>query len=221
MLTLAVADPPPRSWAYADIGDRVLDERQLGVEGVALVRTPGITSYRDGVFTVRGAGADLNVNGQGMTGHYAHRVVSGDQVVTARLAGRVNAGTADRVGLVMSKSLSPFDQVAGAIVTSTGAGGAGVQQLVLRPRVAAGTVVTAGPASGAVPVWLRLTRRGTTFTAESSPDGTSWVTIGQGAIPTFGDAPYHLGLVVCSRVEGALCTATFDHITVNSLDTLP
>jgi hypothetical protein len=43
-------------WSYTDIGDYVLDERQLGTYCLAAIRTPGIRSYADGKFTVRGAG---------------------------------------------------------------------------------------------------------------------------------------------------------------------
>ena len=79
---------------------------------------------------VRGAGTDLTVNNQGMTGQFVRRPVTGDREVTARLVSRAGA-TADRVGLLMAKSLSPFDQAAGAIVT----GGTGAQ-LMLRTTVA-------------------------------------------------------------------------------------
>ena len=52
------------------------------------IRTPGGTSYDNGTFTVRGAGVDLTVNGQGMTGQFVRRPVTGDCVVTARLLSR-------------------------------------------------------------------------------------------------------------------------------------
>ena len=76
----------------------------------------GSTSYDGGTFTVRGAGVDLTVNNQGMTGQFLRQPVTGDCTLTARLVSRTGA-TADRVGLLMAKSLSPFDQAAGVIVT--------------------------------------------------------------------------------------------------------
>lgn len=53
-----------------------------------ITTTVGSTSYDDGTFTVRGAGVDLTVNNQGMTGQFARQSVTGDCTVTARLVSR-------------------------------------------------------------------------------------------------------------------------------------
>jgi len=72
------------------------------------------------------------------------------------------------------------------------------------------------PATGtATTVWLRLRRAGTTFTASASPDGATWTDFAQDTVPTFGDAPYHVGFVVCSRAASALATAVFDKVSVD------
>ena len=174
------------------------------------IRTPGSTSYEDGTFTVRGAGVDLSVNNQGMTGQFVRQRVSGDCTLTARLVSRGGA-TADRVGLLMAKSLSPFDQAAGAIVT-----GGTTAQLMLRTTVAGRSVFT-GNGTVTTPTLLRLKRTGTAFTAAiSADDGATWTDLAAGEIPGFGDAPYHVGLVVCSRSPLALGTTQFDQVSVTS-----
>ncbi|MFD7503922.1 alginate lyase family protein [Streptomyces sp. NPDC059850] len=220
-LTLDVGTPPPAPWSYGDLGDPVLDERAFGTYGVVAVRTPGITAYDAGTFTVRGAGTDLTVNGQGMTGQFARRYVSGDCEFTARLVSRTGATTADRVGLLMAKSLSPFDQAAGAIVT-----GGTTAQLMLRPVVAGPSAFTgngrltgdghlAGNGHLALPCLLRLKRTGTIFAAAlSTDDGATWIPLAEGAVPGFGDAPYHVGLVVCSRDPLARTTTRFDRVHI-------
>ncbi|RNG12441.1 putative Ig domain-containing protein, partial [Streptomyces botrytidirepellens] len=214
-LTLDVGTPPPAPWSYGDLGDPVLDERAFGTYGVVAVRTPGSTAYDAGTFTVRGAGTDLTVNGQGMTGHFVHRSISGDCEFTARLVSRTGATAADRVGLLMAKSLSPFDQAAGAIVT----GGTTVQ-LMLRPVVAGPSAFTgggdlAGDGRLTLPCLLRLKRTGTAFAAAASTDdGATWVPLAEGTVPGFGDAPYHLGLVVCSRDPLARTTTRFDRVHI-------
>jgi regulation of enolase protein 1 (concanavalin A-like superfamily) len=218
-LSLVVGTPPPAPWSYQDIGDVVTDVRRLGILGVAYVRTPGSTSYdaASGAFTVRGAGTDLNVNGQGMTGQVVSRQVTGDCVVTARIQGLTLTGdvASARVGLVMLKSLTPFDQMAAAVVSGTGSGG-WTPQLLLRKVVAAGAVTAGGAAGSGGSVWLRLRRTGTAFTASVSADGSAWTDIGTDTVPAFGDAPYHAGLVVCSRAPLALCTAVFDQVAVGA-----
>jgi hypothetical protein len=199
-VSLTVEAPPPAPWQYADIGDYVLDERQLGSFSGVAIRTPGITSY-DGQFTVRGAGSDLNVIGQGMTAQFAYQAVTGDATFTARVVSRGDAG---RVGLLMTKSLSPFDQLAGVVLDG------GTPQFVQRLRVATGLVTATGTGTA---TWLRIRRTGNTFSVEASADGQSWTPIGApGLIETFGSAPYYVGLAVVSGAPFALSTAVFGDV---------
>ena len=207
-LTVTVGTPPPAPWTYGDLGDPVLDDRALGTLGVVAIRTPGSTSYDGRTFTVRGAGVDLNVNGQGMTGQFVRQPVDSDCEITARLLSRTGS-TADRVGLLMAKSLSPFDQAAGAIVT-----GGTTAQLMLRKTVAGASAFT-GNGAAQLPCLLRLKRAGTAFSAAlSTDDGATWTSLAEGQIPDFGDAPYYVGLVVCSRSPLALGTTQFEQVSI-------
>ncbi|WP_230396081.1 alginate lyase family protein [Streptomyces blattellae] len=210
-LTLTVGTPPPAPWTYGDLGDVILDDRDYGAFGVVAVRTPGSTAHRDGTFTVRGAGYELTANNQGMTGQFVRQPVTGDCEITARLVSRTGAN-ADRVGLLMAKSLSPFDQAAGAIVT-----GGTTAQLMLRTAVAGRSAFT-GNGAAALPSLLRLKRVGTAFTAAlSTDDGATWTTVATGEVPGFGDAPYYVGLVVCSRNQLARCTTEFDEVSITPM----
>ncbi|MER7179653.1 alginate lyase family protein [Streptomyces hyaluromycini] len=207
-LALTVGTAPPVPWTYGDLGDTVLDDRAFGTLGVVAITTPGSTSYDDGTFTVRGAGVDLNANGQGMTGQFVRQSVSGDCEIVARLVSRTGV-SADRVGLLMAKSLSPFDQAAGVVVT-----GGTTAQLMLRRTVAGASAFTGG-AAVTLPALLRLKRTGTAFAAAlSTDDGVTWTPIADGEIPAFGDAPYHVGLVVCSRSQLVRCTTEFDEVSI-------
>ncbi|MGW0707088.1 alginate lyase family protein [Streptomyces sp. NPDC002643] len=210
-LTLTVGTPPPAPWTYGDLGDPVLDDRAFGTLGVVAIRTPGSTSYTDGTFTVRGAGVDLTANNQGMTGQFVRQPVTGDCEITARLVSRTGA-SADRVGLLMAKSPSPFDLAAGAIVS-----GGTSAQLMLRTTVAGKSAFTGGAAVTA-PCLLRLKRTGTHFTAyASTDDGATWTPLAEGDIPGFGDAPHYVGLVVCSRDPLARCTTEFDEVSITPM----
>ncbi|WP_151475892.1 alginate lyase family protein [Streptomyces albicerus] len=210
-LTLTVGTPPPAPWSYGDLGDVILDDRAYGTFGVVAVRTPGSTAHEDGTFVVRGAGTDLTVNNQGMTGQFVRRPVTGDCEITARLVSREGA-SGDRVGLLMAKSLSPFDQAAGAIVT-----GGTAAQLMLRTTVAGRSVFT-GNGTVTAPCLLRLKRAGTAFTAAvSTDDGVTWTPLATGEIPGFGDAPYYVGLVVCSRSPLVRSTARFSEVSITPM----
>ncbi|MFH0174218.1 alginate lyase family protein [Streptomyces cacaoi] len=204
------AKPLPSPWTYGDLGDVVLDWRDYGTLGAVAVLTPGDTVYDNGTFVVRGSGVDLNVNSQGMTGQFVRRTMSGDGEITARLRSREGSAI-DRVGLLMAKSLSPFDQAAGLIVT-----GGATAQLMLRPTVA-GASAFSGTVDVQLPLLLRLKRTGTAFAASvSADDGVTWTALAEGSIPGFGDAPYYVGLVVCSRSPLALDTARFGEVIVTS-----
>jgi hypothetical protein len=145
-----------------------------------------------------------------MTGQFVRRPVTGDCEVTARLISRSGA-SGDRVGLLMAKSLSPFDQAAGAIVT-----GGTSAQLMLRTTVAGKSAFT-GNAAVTAPCLLRLKRTGTSFAAyASTDDGATWTPIAAGDIPGFGDAPYYVGLVVCSRNPLALGTSQFGEVSITT-----
>jgi regulation of enolase protein 1 (concanavalin A-like superfamily) len=59
--------------------------------------------------------------------------------------------------------------------------------------------------------WVRLVRSGSTVTAYSSADGSTWTQVGTATI-TFTD-PVTAGLIVCSHSAGQLGTATFDNVS--------
>lgn len=211
-LALAVGSPPPSPWIYHDIGDRVPDERMLGSRSVVAIRTPGITGHdaSTGAFTLRGAGTDLNLINQGMTVHFASVPLEGDGAIVARLADWQGAAANGRAGLVMAKSLNPFDQMAATVL-----GANGTVQFFRRPRVAFRPDTTNGPTGVAAPIWLRLSRAADAFAAATSADGETWTPIGEPhAIPAFGTAPYLVGLAVVSGNPLALSTAVFDQVTV-------
>jgi len=207
-LALTTGTPPPAPWQHRDIGEYVLDPGELGSYSVVQVLTPGVTSYDADAFTVRGEGAGLNVNGQGMTAQYAYQPVTGDHTITARVSGQAAAGAADQVGLLMMKSLSPFDHMAAAVLTGT------APQLIVRTVYAGSAATISGAGSMPVPCWLRLQRAGSTFTASTSDDGQTWNVIASGSIPGFGADPYYAGLAVTSGVWSQLDTTTFDNVTI-------
>ena len=64
------------------------------------------------------------------------------------------------------------------------------------------------------PVWLKLTRSGSTITASTSTDGTTWTTVGSTTISLTD--PATIGLFNCAHNGSALNTATFDNVTVTS-----
>ena len=205
-LKITVGKALPAPWSSNDFGDFVLDERTLGVAGVVAVYAPGTAHESSGQVVLRGAGPGLNVNSQGMVAHVAHQTVQGDHTITARIAGRADAGSGSRVGVIMTKSLSPFDLMA-ATVTTPGGGA----EFVRRPVVAGRSTISAGGTGS----WVRLVRRGTLFTGSVSADGITWTDLPGQDLTDFGDAPYYIGLMVCSGDQRSLTTGAFEGVAIS------
>lgn len=203
---ITVGKPLPSPWSSADFGDLVLDERMLGPVGVVALHLPGVAHENQGQFVVRGGGPGLNANNQGMVAHVAHQTVRGDKTIVARVADRVDAASGSRIGVIMSKSLSPFDLMAATVLTPAGGG-----EFIRRPVVAGRAAITAAPSG----TWVRLTRTGTVFSGAVSGDGITWTNLAEQDLPGFGDAPYYLGLVVCSGGQRLLSKGVFESLEIS------
>ena len=64
------------------------------------------------------------------------------------------------------------------------------------------------------PYWVRIVRNGNTFTGYFSPDGVNWTQQGTVSISMANNV--YIGLVVSSRNNSQLCTATFDNVSVTT-----
>ena len=69
---------------------------------------------------------------------------------------------------------------------------------------------------GNTPVYLQITRTGTTFTAATSTDGVNWTPIAgsSASLPSLTGAEL-AGLAVTSHNTGALSTAVFSGVTIS------
>jgi regulation of enolase protein 1 (concanavalin A-like superfamily) len=62
--------------------------------------------------------------------------------------------------------------------------------------------------------WLKLSWSGTTITAYTSANGSTWTQVGTATISL--TAPVTIGLFTCAHNSSALNTATFDNVSVTS-----
>jgi PKD repeat protein len=182
--------PLPAPWAGEDVG------------APALAGSSGYTGSSE-TFTVAGSGNDVWADADQL--HFVHRPLAGDGVLTARLLGQTPTDPWAKAGLVIKQSA-----VAGApysFLAVTPGNGIHLQYDFT------GDQSPGGPAPG-LPVWLRLTRTGDTVTAETSPDGTTWTTVGATTLSFTG--PAEIGLAVTAHNGTALSTATFDNLTLTT-----
>jgi fibronectin type 3 domain-containing protein len=186
--------PPP--WQDADVGN---------------VNLSGAAGYSSGVFSCRGAGADIAQGADAF--HYACQPFNGDGTIIARVATLQSPQSLEasaKAGVMIRETLA-----ANAIHVSTVLTGSNGVHRLYRVLTGGGTTDSAGPAASA-PYWLKLTRSGSTFTAYVSSDGTSFSQIGSTTLTMASTAL--AGLVVCSHNTNVLDTATFDNVVVTPQD---
>ncbi len=183
--------PLPSPWASRDVGS-------VGVAGSA--------SHSSGVFTVRGAGADIWGSADGF--HFVYQQLSGDLVLTARLASMQNTHTYAKAGVMLRSSLAANS----AHVILDMVPGGGIE--FMRRASSGGSTAYLGGTTASRPEWLRLSRSGSTISAFVSNNGSTWTPVGTTSI-ALGSTVY-AGLVVTSHTTSTLNTAQFDQVTVTA-----
>ena len=191
-VTVNAASTLPAGWSQADIG---------------AVPFAGSGSDSGGTFTVTGSGAD--VWGTADAFHYVYTNLSGDGTIIARVATVQDVAVWVKAGIMIRETLGAGSAQAFMLVSS--AKGLAFQR---RDATNSTSVNTAGPMATA-PYWVKLTRSGNTFTAYSSPDGTTWTMVGTDTIPMATNV--YVGLGVTSHTTSASATCTFDNVNINNV----
>jgi regulation of enolase protein 1 (concanavalin A-like superfamily)/phosphatidylserine/phosphatidylglycerophosphate/cardiolipin synthase-like enzyme len=180
----------PGPWAQQDIGG---------------VSQSGGASVANGTFSVWGSGADVWDTSDQF--HFVHQPLSGDGTVLARVSSVQAVDGWTKAGVMIRESLTPGSRHAFMFATPGTTNG-----LAFQRRVNTNDVSTHSGASGAPPVWVKLTRAGTLISAYWSADGVNWTLVGSDTFP-MGTTVF-AGLAVCAHNSGLLATASFDNVSV-------
>jgi regulation of enolase protein 1 (concanavalin A-like superfamily) len=181
----------PSGWTNRDIGSS----------------TPrGSTTVSGGTWTIAGGGD--NVWDSADEFHFAYRTMSGDVDISARLSSFDEANEWSKAGLMIRDGLTANGRNA-FVALSPGVGAA-----LQRRTSAGGDTTRTASGSGDAPAWLRLVRKGSSFTAYRSSDGRSWTTIATTTIsmPT----TIYVGPAVSSRDAAQLARATFTNLQIGA-----
>jgi fibronectin type 3 domain-containing protein len=188
----ASATPPgpvPPPWQTQDIG-------AVGVAGSSL--------YAAGVFTVTGAGADIQ--GTADAFQFDYMTVTGDCTIVARVVSVQNIDGWSKAGLMIRSNLDA--NAANAFIAVTPGSG-----VTWQSRSSSGGGTSWNQTGGlSAPYWLKLVRNGSIFTGYRSPDGANWTP--QGTNTATMSNTVLIGLALTSHNNTNLCTATFDNVTV-------
>lgn len=184
----------PTPWASGDIGSPALS---------------GSAAYSSGTFTVKGAGKDIW--GTSDQFRFVYRSLSGDGQIVARVASLQKTHAWAKAGVMMRRSLYPGSPHAFALVSA----GSGVS--FQQRTVGKGTSSTVASGSGAAPVWLRIVRKGSQFTASRSTDGATWKVMGTTTVSM--PSTIYVGLAVTSHNASARTTASFSNVAFKTATT--
>jgi outer membrane protein assembly factor BamB len=180
----------PNTWTCADIGQ--------------VSPGPGSQTLSKGIWSVSGGGGDIF--GTSDSFHFAYQSLAADGSMSARVASQTSTNTWAKGGLMMRLTTDPASPYYAVFATP----GNGV---VVQWRTAQGGTTTQIGTTGTVPVYLKITRTGTTFTAYTSPDGTTWTVVPSSTVTIAGLTGSLLrGFAVTSHDTGNLSTVDYDTV---------
>ena len=181
----------PTGWTDQDIGSGSL---------------AGSASYSNGTFTVNGAGT--SISGTADQFNYAYQAAGTNYTITARVVSMTNTNSGAQAGVMIRETLNAGSTMANINVTPSN----GVTWVY---RSTTGGATSGGRTAGLVaPYWVRVVRSGSTFTGYYSSDGVTWTQ--QGTVTISMASNVYIGLVVSSRNNSELATATFDNVSVTT-----
>ena len=184
--------PLPAGWTSADIG------------------TPGLSggaafNIGDATWTVRGGGADIF--GTSDQFQYAMQDFAADGALVARVTSVENTNASAKAGVMMRSSTGNGSRYAFVFATPSG--------VYFQTRTAtSAAATTVGSAAITGPVWLKITRSGTTFIGWWSTDGATWNALGTQSL-TMSATP-KAGLAVTAHDDAKLNTSTFANVALTT-----
>jgi hypothetical protein len=194
----------PASWANSDVGT-------VGGQGSA-----GSTGTN--AFKVVGAGTA--VGGTSDQFHYLYQTLPGNGSITVRLDSLKSNDIDDNAeaGIMIRESLAANARYAFVNVEP---GRNGDTDLEYRSSTGGGVTEVDGP-DRRTPGWLRLTRTGTSFLAEASPDNVTWTAIGTAVtISMSTTTPIYIGMAVSAIEPNLMTWANFSSVTTVGTNTAP
>jgi hypothetical protein len=191
---VSATPPAPTVWSNQDIG---------------AVGAPGSGSQSGNTYTVSGGGADIWDTADAF--HFMFRAVSGDATLTARVVSLQAVEVWTKATVMMRDGLAPNARNVALPPSPTDANG-----YRLQARIATGDVPTTDrTVTGTTPVWLRVVRRGDSFTGFRSSNGSNWTQVGTTKTISMPSS-IQLGLAVTSHNTAVAATAVFDNVSVTT-----
>ncbi|MGE5557346.1 MAG: helix-turn-helix domain-containing protein [Bacillota bacterium] len=191
--------------AYRKIfGARALPVKWRGIDVGENSTIEGSANYQKGIFFINGSGVDIW--GERDQFHFVYIPVDGDCVLMGRVLFQQQVSAWSKAGLMFRENLQPDSKYTDVVITP----GYGVN---FQGRRHAGECFEYARQKYSPPVYLKLVRSGSEFSAFCSKDGAHWEQVGNKVhVKMAGDI--YAGLAVTSHEDGIICTAIIDKVEI-------
>jgi outer membrane protein assembly factor BamB/regulation of enolase protein 1 (concanavalin A-like superfamily) len=197
-LTNSAAAAPtvcPTSWTCSDIGGPIPEGSQYLINGT---------------WSLLGGGKDIW--GAKDEFRYVAQSLAGDGTIAAKIAGQDNTDPWAKGGLMMRATTDPGSPYY-AILTTPGNG------TVIQYRTTQGDATTQlSGVTGTAPIYAKIVRSGTTFTAYISPDGDTWTEFPGSSIQIAGmTGGIQSGMADTSHSQFTTNTTVFSNVNLSDV----
>jgi alpha-galactosidase len=166
-------------------------------------------TYQNGIFTIEGGGSDIWDTSDQFA--FLNRKVDGDCTISARILSQTPSHPWAKTGLMFRESSAPNS--AFVLICITPENGISLQWR----NSTGGTADKKDFNTESLPVYFKLEKKGSTFTAYSSPDGDQWKLLDSVTISQSFSERYLSGLCVLSHSSLSLNRSTFDNVKVTPI----
>jgi hypothetical protein len=188
--------PLPTRWNTQDIGD---------------INFAGSACYEDGVYSISASGADIWDYADAF--RYTYRTITGDGEILVKVESMDSPDPWNKAGLMFRESLAPGSRHVMAFVSS--GNGAAFQYRPETDGISKEEHTTAGITP---PYWVKLVKKGATYSGFISADGFAWTQMGNTINVGFGEnVPVYAGIILTSHDLNQLTHATFSNYLFSGL----
>ncbi len=168
----------------------------------------GFVDKGDNAFSVPSAGSDIWGNADQF--RFVFKSLSGNGSITAKVDSLTRSDPWTKVGVMIRETLEAGSKHASMEVTPDNS--CSFQRRETTGGTSTSVNWPAGAAAVKAPYWVRITRTGNLFKAESSPDGKTWTALGTD-LDLAMTANVYIGLAVTSHSVNAYSTAEFSNVS--------
>jgi outer membrane protein assembly factor BamB len=180
----------PTNWSCSDIG--------------TVAPGPGSQTVSGGTWNVTGFGNDIW--GTADSFHFVNQPLAADGSISAQIVSQTNSSAWAKGGLMMRLTTDPGSPYY-AVFATPGNG------IAVQWRSAQGGTTSQVSTAGTVPLYVKIARSGTSYSAYTSPDGSTW-TLVPGSTVTLANLAGSLleGFAVTSHNTGQFSTVVYNSV---------